>query len=205
MAFQIEAYEKENQECPFDDFLSDLSPKIKAKVLRDLDLLEVFGNRLREPYSKHLEDGIFELRTQLASDITRSLYFFYEGDRIIITHGFIKKTDENTTKGNSACKRISRRLDKEVWKMKYSELKEKHLQDPEVKQEYDALEPEYQFIHDLIVCREEMALSQQGLADLTGIDRADISRIENGNANPSLRTMKRIANGLGKRLEIRIV
>ena len=91
MAFQIEAYEKENQECPFDDFLSDLSPKIKAKVLLDLDLLEVFGNRLREPYSKHLEDGIFELRTQLASDITRSLYFFYEGDRIIITHGFIKK------------------------------------------------------------------------------------------------------------------
>ena len=67
------------------------------------------------------------------------------------------------------------------------------------------MEPEYQFIHDLIVCREELSLSQQGLADLTGIDRADISRIENGNANPSLKTMKRIANGLGKRLEIRIV
>lgn len=91
MAFQIEAYEKENRECPFDDFLADLSPKMKAKVLRDLDLLEEFGNRLREPYSKHLEDDIFELRTQLASDITRSLYFFYEGDRIIITHGFTKK------------------------------------------------------------------------------------------------------------------
>ena len=89
--------------------------------------------------------------------------------------------------------------------MKYKELKENYLQDPEVKKEYDALEPEYQFIHDLIVCREELALSQQGLAALTGIDRADISRIENGNANPSLRTMKRIANGLGKRLEIRIV
>ena len=89
--------------------------------------------------------------------------------------------------------------------MKYSELKEKYLQNPEVKREYDALEPEYQFIHDLIICREELSLSQQGLADLTGIDRADISRIENGNANPSLKTMKRIANGLGKRLEIRIV
>ena len=89
--------------------------------------------------------------------------------------------------------------------MKYSELKNECLQDPEVRKEYDALEPEYQFIHDLIACREEMALSQQGLADLTGIDRADISRIETGNANPSLKTMKRIANGLGKRLEIRIV
>ena len=67
------------------------------------------------------------------------------------------------------------------------------------------MESEYQFIRDLLACREELCLSQQGLADLTGIDRSDISRIENGNANPSLKTMKRIANGLGKRLEIRIV
>ncbi len=115
------------------------------------------------------------------------------------------EADENAAKRNPACERVSCRLVEEVWKMNFKELKEKHLQDPEVKMEYDALEPEYQFIHDLIVCREEMALSQQGLADLTGINRADISRIENGNANPSLKTMKRIANGLGKRLEIRIV
>ena len=89
--------------------------------------------------------------------------------------------------------------------MKYEELKEQLRGDPEVKAEYDAMEPEYQFIRDLLACREELELSQQGLADLTGIDRSDISRIENGNANPSLKTMKRIANGLGKRLEIRIV
>ena len=89
--------------------------------------------------------------------------------------------------------------------MNYTELKKQLLSDPEVKAEYDALEPEYQFIRDMLACREELSLSQQGLADLTGIDRADISRIENGNANPSLKTMKRIASGLGKRLEIRIV
>ncbi len=89
--------------------------------------------------------------------------------------------------------------------MKNSELKEKLLQNEEVKAEYEAMEPEYQFIHDIIACREEQSLSQQGLADRTGINRADISRIENGNANPSLKTMKRIADGLGKKLEIRIV
>ena len=89
--------------------------------------------------------------------------------------------------------------------MNYTELKKQLLSDPEVKAEYDALEPEYQFIRDMLACREELSLSQQGLADLTGIDRSDISRIENGNANPSLKTMKRIANVLGKRLEIRIV
>ena len=89
--------------------------------------------------------------------------------------------------------------------MNYTELKKQLLSAPEVKAEYDALEPEYQFIRDMLACREELSLSQQGLADLTGIDRSDISRIENGNANPSLKTMKRIASGLGKRLEIRIV
>jgi len=89
--------------------------------------------------------------------------------------------------------------------MNYTKLKKQLLSDPKVKAEYDALEPEYQFIRDMLACREELSLSQQGLADLTGIDRSDISRIENGNANPSLKTMKRIASGLGKRLEIRIV
>ena len=89
--------------------------------------------------------------------------------------------------------------------MNYTELKKQLMSDPKVKAEYDALEPEYQFIRDMLACREELSLSQQGLADLTGIDRSDISRIENGNANPSLKTMKRIASGLGKRLEIRIV
>ena len=89
--------------------------------------------------------------------------------------------------------------------MKFEELKNKYLLDSEVKAEYDNLEPEYQFIKAIIECREERNLTQQGLADLTGIDRTDISRLENGNANLSLKTMKRIANGLGKHLEIRLV
>ena len=94
MAFEIVVYERENGSIPFMEFLGSLSPKMKAKILRDLDLLEEKGNTLREPYSKHLEDGIFELRTKLASDIMRSLYFFFEGNRIVITHGFVKKQEK---------------------------------------------------------------------------------------------------------------
>ena len=94
MAFEIVVYERENGSIPFMEFLDCLSPKMKAKILRDLDLLEDKGNTLREPYSKHLEDGIFELRTKLASDITRALYFFYDGSRIVITHGFVKKQEK---------------------------------------------------------------------------------------------------------------
>ena len=49
---------------------------------------------LREPYSKHLDDGIFELRCKFGSDITRVLYFFYYEGKIILTNGFVKKTQK---------------------------------------------------------------------------------------------------------------
>ena len=89
--------------------------------------------------------------------------------------------------------------------MKYNEIKEKYLSDPNTKKAYDELEPEYQLICAMIESRREKNISQQELADITGIDRSDISKIENGNANPSLKTIKRVAEGLGKRVEIRFV
>ena len=65
---------------------------MREKVFKTIDILKVKGNSLREPYSKSLEDGIFELRCKVGSDITRSLYFFYVDKKIIITNGFVKKT-----------------------------------------------------------------------------------------------------------------
>ena len=79
------------------------------------------------------------------------------------------------------------------------------MKDPVIKQEYDELEPEYAIIQAMIDARKSSGLTQKQLSERTGITQGDISRLENGNANPSLKTMKRIANGLGKRLEIRIV
>ena len=57
-----------------------------------IELLQEKGNQLREPYSKHLDDGIFELRCKVGSNITRVLYFFYYKGQIILTNGFVKKT-----------------------------------------------------------------------------------------------------------------
>ena len=89
--------------------------------------------------------------------------------------------------------------------MTFEELKDLALSDSETRKEYDALEPEYQLILALIELRSEQHLSQQEIANRTGINRSDISRIEHGNANPSLKTMKRIANALGKQLIISFV
>lgn len=79
---------------PAAEFIEMLDAKMRAKTLRTLQLLEYNGNELREPYSKALEDGIFELRTKSGSDISRVLYFFYIGRKIIVTNGFIKKTQK---------------------------------------------------------------------------------------------------------------
>lgn len=55
-------------------------------------MLEDFGVQLRLPYSEHLEDGIFELRAKVSTNISRVLYFFYAGNTAVLTNGFMKKT-----------------------------------------------------------------------------------------------------------------
>ena len=57
-----------------------------------LEILEEKGNSHREPYSKHLDDGIFEIRCKVGKNITRVLYFFFYKRKIILTNGFVKKT-----------------------------------------------------------------------------------------------------------------
>lgn len=81
----------------------------------------------------------------------------------------------------------------------------KEMQDPAFRAEWEALEPEFQIVRGIIEGRETNGLTQAELAQRTGIDQANISRLENGTANPSLRTLKRLAAGMGMKLELRFV
>ena len=92
--FEIEFYEMKNGEIPIEDFLKSLDKKMRAKISGMIAILQESGNQLREPYSKHLEDGIFELRVKVGNDISRVLYFFYYNGKIILTNGFTKKTQK---------------------------------------------------------------------------------------------------------------
>lgn len=94
MNFSVEYYELENGNCPAEDFILSQNNKMQAKIFKNLELLEIRGNELREPFSKHIDDGIFELRSKVSSDITRILYFFVIGQKIILTNGFVKKTQK---------------------------------------------------------------------------------------------------------------
>ena len=82
---------------------------------------------------------------------------------------------------------------------------EKQLQNPDFKAEWDAMEPELSIMQAVIDARKESGLTQQQLAERTGISQADISKLENGNANPSLKTLQRLASAMDKKLKISFV
>lgn len=98
MKFEVQFYEKENGERPAEEFMLSVDDKMRAKLSGLVKVLEEKGNNLREPYSKYLEDGIFELRGKVGNDISRVLYFFYYEGKIILTNGFIKKTKKTPRK-----------------------------------------------------------------------------------------------------------
>lgn len=90
--FEVEFYTLPDGRTPVREFLDSLSPKMRAKALTSLELLEEYGPQLREPWSKALGDGLLELRIKFSSDISRIFYFFVVGEHIVLTNGFIKKT-----------------------------------------------------------------------------------------------------------------
>ena len=92
--FEIVFYKKRGGQCPIQEFLDSLDVKMRAKALLMVALLREHGANLRLPYSKQLEDGIFELRAKQGSNITRLLYFFFAGKKAVLTNGFVKKTQK---------------------------------------------------------------------------------------------------------------
>ena len=79
--------------CPIEEFIDTLpSATEKGRVMAMLHLLEEEGIRLHRPYTDLLEDGIHELRTKVSSLRYRVLYFFWQRDRIVISHGITKTT-----------------------------------------------------------------------------------------------------------------
>lgn len=85
---------------------------------------------------------------------------------------------------------------------KFNDFLNEQLQDPEVRAEYEALEPEFSIMQAMIDARKSSGMTQKQLSEKTGIAQADISKLESGSANPSLRTLQRLAAGMGMRIKI---
>lgn len=73
--------------------IAALPPIVQAKLIRLIDKLKMNATALREPDSKPLKDGLFEIRT-MGTDIARGLYVYQKGRNIYLLRVFIKKTQK---------------------------------------------------------------------------------------------------------------
>ena len=89
--------------------------------------------------------------------------------------------------------------------MKWEEYKQRKLENPEFKQAYEELEVEYAIMEEMLRLREEAGMSQSQLSKKTGITQPDISKLENGKANPSISTLKKVARAFGKKLRVQFI
>lgn len=89
--------------------------------------------------------------------------------------------------------------------MKFNDYMTEQLKDPELKEEYDKLGPEYEIISAMIKARKQAGLTQSQLAKLAGTDQARISKLESGSLNPTLDFLKKVAESLGQDLHISFV
>ena len=89
--------------------------------------------------------------------------------------------------------------------MNLQDMKQTLLSNPEVQKEYEALQPEYAVVRAVLEARKQARLTQQELADMTGIHRSDISKLENGTSNPTIGLLQRLAEGMGMTVRVEFV
>ncbi len=85
---------------------------------------------------------------------------------------------------------------------RFDDFLQEQLQDPEFREEYEALQPEHAIIQAIIDARRKSGMTQKELSQRAGIAQGDISKLENGNANPSIRTLQRLASAMGMTLRV---
>jgi len=95
MEYTVELYEKADGKSPVLEFILALNPKQQAKVYREIDLLEKFGNELHYPHVDTIKgkkyNDLWELRIELASNNFRIFYFLPKNNKAILLHGIVKK------------------------------------------------------------------------------------------------------------------
>lgn len=85
---------------------------------------------------------------------------------------------------------------------KFDDFLYEQLKDSEFRKEYEALQPERTVMQAIIDARKLSGMTQKELSERSGIAQGDISKLEKGNANPSLRTLQRLAAGMGMVLKV---
>lgn len=87
----------------------------------------------------------------------------------------------------------------------FNDMLNEQMQNEEFRKEYESIQPEMDVIRAIVEARISQNLTQKELSERSGINQADISKIENGTRNPSLNLLKRLADGMGMSLKIEFI
>ena len=114
--YKVEFVELENR-APFKEFISTFEKNEIAKIFASIDKFVELKNAnlsVGENLSKKLDDGIFEIRVNLPNKIVRNLYYYVIGQKIVITHGFIKKSQKTPTSEIAKAKELRKQYNERM-------------------------------------------------------------------------------------------
>jgi phage-related protein/DNA-binding XRE family transcriptional regulator len=182
----------------------EAQPKdIRARYLRIVGLIESHGlERVREPYVKHLEGPLWEMRLKGRDGIARAVYVTATRRRVVVVRVFGKKTERTPTRDRAGTQ-TSQGGHMSSGRIAMRDIAKEWLKDPEFRAEYEALEPEFALASALIEARTRAGMTQAQVAKAMGTTQAVIARLEGGRVKPSTRTLERFAKATGTRLRIR--
>jgi phage-related protein/DNA-binding XRE family transcriptional regulator len=183
--------------------LNALPADARASFERIVRLVQAFGlERVHEPYIKHIEGPIWEMRLRERAGIARALYVTATGRRVVILRVFTKKTQKTPRREIELCTPACRGSDMSRKMIPVEESFAAWRKDPEYEKAYNALEDEFSLAASLIEARARAGLTQQQLAERMNTTQAVIARLESGRVKPSTRTLERLAAATGLRLRI---
>lgn len=183
----------------------EAQPKdIRARFLRIVELIAAHGlERVREPYVKHLEGPLWEMRLKGRDRIARAVYVTATDRRVVVVRVFSKKTEKTPRREIELA--LRRGGDMSRGRIAMRDVAQEWLRDPELRAEYEELEPEFALASALIEARSRAGMTQAQVASAMGTTQAVIARLEGGRVKPSTRTLERFAEATGTRLRIRFV
>lgn len=212
-------YKKLDGIKPAGKYIKSLDTKHKAKVVWEIDLLEKYGFDLKEPHVKPIKGkkyhGLYELRIQFSSDISRIFYFYETEDGFVILNGYTKKDNKTDPKELDIALKymkdyIERKAKENENSKNYSESyknirNELFAEDKNLKKEYEALRPRYEIVESAIKARIKNKMTQEDVAKKMKTTKTSISRFESGDYNPSLEFLIRLSGALGRQLKVSMV
>ncbi|MBI3988989.1 MAG: type II toxin-antitoxin system RelE/ParE family toxin [candidate division NC10 bacterium] len=214
MAWPIEFYETLEGSRPVEEFLRGLPRTQAAKVNAVITLLSKRGPTLGFPHSSQVIGKLRELRIQLGRGRIRVLYFFAPSRVGVLLHAFAKRTAKLPPQEiNLALQRMAdylrrrggRAMTKRRRKTNWDMYLEEQLKDPAFRTIFEQELMELHVGDQVLRLREKRGLTQGQLAAKVGTAAPNISRLEAGKANPTLRTLAKVAAALGAKVKVQLV